>query len=139
MNLSSNVKITKVQDHTTAGTSAVNSDSVDMSGYEGVLFMTSFGTAAADNTLNGAQSADDVSFADLLGSMVTPDATTEDLWLDVHKPIDRYVRCEIVRGTSSTLESIWAIQYHSRKALVDNNTIGTIEGEVNSGGVEGTA
>ncbi len=139
MNLSSNCLLTKVQDITTAGTSAVNSDSVDMLGYEGAWFFLSYGTAAADNTLNAAQSADDSAFADLLGSMVTPDATTEDLWIDVYKPTDRYVRCELVRGTSTTVGDIWCIQYKSRKAVVDNNTTGTIEGELNVGGVEGTA
>ena len=40
---------------TGAGTSAVNGSTVDMNGYEGVLFIAKFGTAAADNTIKAQQ------------------------------------------------------------------------------------
>lgn len=140
MNLSSNVKLTKLQDHTTAGTSAVNSDEVDMQGYEGVLFITSFGTAAADNTVNGAQSSvSGGTFVDLLGTSVASGTSDEDVWLDIYRPIDRFVRLEAARGTSSTLESIWAIQYGPKKMIVDNTTSGTIIGELHESPAEGTA
>ena len=139
MQLSSQVKITKVQDHTAAGTSAVNSDSVNMAGFEGVVFITSFGTAASGNTIEVSQSADDSSFSDLLGTSVTSGTTDEDVWVDVYRPSEQYVRCEIARGTSSTLESIWAIQYGARKLPVDNSTSGTIIGEAHVSPAEGTA
>ena len=48
MNLLTRVKVTKLQDHTTAASTDVESDILDMAGYEGVLFLTSFGTAAVD-------------------------------------------------------------------------------------------
>ena len=141
--LSENVKIVKVQDHTTAGTSAVNSDAVDMQGYEGVMFVTSCGTAAIDNTINAAQSDDSAGspddFTDLEGSKVVPGASDEDLFLDVFKPKKRYVRAEIARGTSTTLETIWAILYSPRRLPVDNTTTGTIAGEAHVSPEEGTA
>lgn len=140
MNLSSNVKLTKVADHSTAATSAVNSAEVDMQGYEGVLFITSFGTAAADNTVNGAQSSvSGGTFVDLLGTSVASGTSDEDVWLDIYRPIDRFVRLEAARGTSSTLESIWAIQYGPKKMIVDNTTSGTIIGELHESPAEGTA
>lgn len=140
MNLSSGIKITKVADHSTAATSAVNSTGVDMSGYEGVIFITSFGTAAANNTINAAQGADNsTDWEDLTGTSVTSGTSDEDVWIDVYRPTDRYVRCEAARGTSSTLESIWAIQYGARKAPVDNTTSGTITGELHASPSEGTA
>ena len=140
MNLSSNVLITKVQDHSTAATSAVNSTGVDMSGYEGVLFITSFGTAAANNTVNAAQGADNsADWVDLTGTSVSAGTSDEDVWIDVYRPTERYVRLEAARGTSSTLESIWAIQYGPRKAPVDNTTTGTIIGELHASPAEGTA
>lgn len=137
--LSDNVKFVKVQDHTAAGTSAVNSDGVDMTGYDGVCFITSFGTAAAGNTLEAAQSEDNSSFSDLLGSSVTSGTSDEDVWIDVYRPRERYVRVEAARGTSSTLESIWAILYHPRSLPVDNTTTGTIAGEAHAEPAEGTA
>lgn len=140
MNLSSNVKITKCADHTTAGTDPVNGTGVDMSCYTGVLFLTSFGTAAANNTVNAAQGADNSSdWQDLTGTSVASGTSDEDVWVDVYRPTDRYVRLEAARGTSSTLESIWAIQYGPKMAPVDNTTSGTITGELHAGVAEGTA
>ena len=137
--LSSSIKLTKVTDHTTAGTSAVNSGSVDMAGFEGVIFISSFGTAASGNTVEAAQSTDDSSFSDLLGSSVTSGSSDEDVWIDIYRPQERYVRAEFARGTSSTLESIWAIQYGAKKLPVDNTTSGTIIGEAHVSPAEGTA
>ena len=140
MNLSSNVKITKVSDYAGAATSAINSASVDMSGYTGVLFIGSFGTAAANNTMNAAQGADDsADWVDLEGTSVSSGTSDEDVWIDVFRPTDRYVRAEVARGTSTTMETIWAIQYGPRKAPVDNTTSGTITGELHASPAEGTA
>jgi hypothetical protein len=140
MQLSGRIKITKVKDHSTAATSAVDSDSVDMAGFEGVIFITSFGTAAAGNTLLASQdTASGGSYTDLLSSSVTSGTSDEDVWIDVYKPSKQFVRCEAARGTSSTLESIWAIQYGARKLPVDNTTSGTIVGEAHVSPAEGTA
>lgn len=134
------IKVTKVADHTTAGTSAVESTGVDMAGYEGVLFLTSFGTAASNNTVKASQdTASGGSYTDLEGTSVTSGTSDEDVWVDVYKPTKRYVRLEAARGTSSTLESIWAIQYGPRTMPVDNTTSGTIAGEDHQSPDEGTA
>lgn len=137
--LSSIVKLTKVEDHTAAGTTDVDSAGVDMAGYEGVLFLTSFGTPATDNYISAQQSTDNSSFADLAGTKVGADADTEDLWVDVYRPLERYVRVHVELGTSSTVESIWAIQYGGRKQAEDNVTDGTIMGEAHVSVAEGTA
>ena len=140
MQLSNHVKITKVSDHSAAATSAVNSTGVDMAGYEGVLFITSFGTAAADNTVNAAKGLTlGGTYDDLLGSSVASGTSDEDVWIDVYRPIDRFVRLEAARGTSSTLESIWAVQYGARKLPVDNVVSGTVIGEAHTSPAEGTA
>ncbi len=139
--LSDSVKITKVQDHTIAGTSAVTSDIIDMSGYAGVLFLTSFGTAAANNTIKAQQDTDAAggTMADLLGTSVASGTSDEDVWIDLTSPRERYVRVVVARGTSSTLESVWAIQYGATAEPVDNVTSGTIIGEAHLAPAEGTA
>lgn len=142
MQLSNFVKITKVADHSTAATTDVDSASVDMAGFEGVLFVSSFGTAASGNTLEAQQSSDDGSsdtFAALAGTAVSSGTSDEDVWVDIYRPQERYVRAHAERGTSSTLESIWAIQYGGRKQPVDNTTTGTIAGEAHVSPAEGTA
>lgn len=140
--LSEITKLVKVADHSTAATSDVTSSSVNMAGYGSVLFLTSFGTAAANNTLKVQQSSDDGStdaYSDLEGSSVSSGTSDEDVWIDVYRPTKQYVRVVAARGTSSTLESIWAIQYEASSLPVDNTTSGTIVGESAINPAEGTA
>ena len=142
MQLSNASKFIKVKDHSAAATSAVTSDAVDTAGFEGVCFLTSFGTAAADNTLKAQQSSDDAvadAYADLLGTSVASGSSDEDVWIDIYRPRERYVKVVAARGTSSTLESIWAILYGAANQPVDNTTTGTIIGELSISPAEGTA
>ena len=121
-------KLDKVADHTTAATGDVNSSSVDMAedgGYDGVVFFTSYGTPATDNILKAAQSADDSSWNELT-SPVAPAASDEDQAVEVQRPVDRYMRATAERGTSSTLESIWALRYRSRNRPVTAPVAGTM-------------
>jgi hypothetical protein len=142
--LTDNIKITKVKDHSTAATSAVDSDAVDMTGYDGVVFITSFGTANANNTANLAVSATSGgSYDDLLGTSVASGTSDEDVWLDMQGGVadstKPWVRLEVARGTSSTLESIWAIQYKARALPISNVVSGTIIGEQHNRPIAGTA
>lgn len=143
--LTEHCKLIKVADHTTAGTTAVNSAGVDMSqngGFDSVCFFSSFGTAASNNTANVAQSDDDGSaddYTDLTGTSVSSGSSDEDVFVDVRAVGKKWIRFEAARGTSSTLESIWAILYNAKNVPVDNTTSGTIVGEQHAAVAEGTA
>lgn len=134
------LKFTKVSGHETANTTGINSTGIDMQGYYGVMFITSFGTAANNNTINAAQ-GDTLggSYDDLEDTEVSSGTSDEDVWIDIPNPKDRYVRLEATRGTSTTLESVWAIQYgaFSRQAAL-NVVSGTIIGEIHIRPDEGT-
>lgn len=136
--LSDNIKITKVQDHTTAGTSTISATGVDMANYTGVVFLTSYGTAASDNTCHLEQSTDDVTYDDLASTEAGVASSDEDVFLDIRNPRERYVRMACLRGTSSTLESVWAFQYGGRSLPADNTTAGTIHGETHNSPAEGS-
>lgn len=142
------VKITKVADAAGAGTTAVNGAGVDMQadgGWDAVLFLTSYGTPAANNLMKAQQSDDDASaddYTDIAGSEVDASgASDEDQWLDIQRPRKRYVRPVVQRGTSSTCENIWAIQYRGRKVVSSaiNLVSGTIYGKKLYHPDEGTA
>jgi hypothetical protein len=140
--LSEKVKLVKIKDHSAAATSAVTSDAIDMTGYRGCLVITSFGTAAADNTMKLQQSSDDGSaddYSDLEGTSVASGTSDEDVWLDIYNPGKRYIKAVVARGTSSTLESMWALLYDPYTLPVDNTTSGTITGEGHVNPAEGTA
>lgn len=140
-------KWTKVADHTAAGTTDVESASVDMAedgGWDGVVFFTSFSVAAADNSLKVQQSSDDGStdsFGDLegTGAVTGTSPSYEDIVVDVLRPTKRYVRAKAVVDTSSTVESIWAVRYRSRTRPVTNTVSGTLLAEQHSSPAEGTA
>lgn len=140
--LSENCKLVKLADHSTAATSTVTSAALDTQGYGGAWIFSSFGTAAADNTVKVQQSDDDGStdaYSDLLGTSVASGTSDEDVWVDVKRPAKRYLKLVAARGTSSTLESIWAILYNPTNVPVDNTTSGTIIGEAFVQPAEGTA
>ena len=59
MNLSPNIKITRAMDAKVAGTSDQNSNIIDMSGFDGVMFIAAFGeiTAGAVTSIKAQQGA----------------------------------------------------------------------------------
>ncbi len=141
--LSQNSKIELAKAAQTAATSAIESDVIDMSGYDGVLFLTRFGTAAANNSVKAQQgdAANLSDAADLKGSSVVSgaDPANEAVYVDIFKPTKRYVRLYVSRGTSSTLGEIWAIKYGLRKAPQVHAVSGTLTGETHVSPDEGTA
>lgn len=142
MNLSNGIKITKVKDASATGTTEVLSNVVDMVGYEGVLFFTTIGSFNAGNYIKGQQDTDVAmgTVADLSGSKVVATANNEVVWLDIYRPQERYVRVSAIRaGATTTLGEIYALQYESRKQVVDNNVAGTIIGSLLVSPDEGTA
>ena len=135
-------KLIKIKDHSTADTAAVTSDAVDTQGYRAAFFFTSFGTAAANNTVKLQQSDDDAAtdaYSDLEGTSVSSGTSDEDVWIDIIKPRKRYLKLVAARGTSSTLESVWVLLYSPLALAVDNTTSGTIAGETTISPAEGTA
>lgn len=120
MNLSKDVKVTRLSNAVGAGTSDVNGGSVDMQNWESVMFIAHLGalTGGQVTRMKAQQSSDDASsdaFADLAGTQT--DAMADDdgnqiINLDIVKPRERYVRPVLVRGTqNAVIDAITAIQY----------------------------
>lgn len=127
---------------TSGGTSTVTSSAIDMSGYENVICIAKFGTAAADNLLKAQQSSDDAAtdaYSDLEGTSLGVGASDEIVWLDIKRPAKRYIKFLALRGTSTTLDAGIVIRYGAREMPVDNTTAGTIHGEQHVSPAEGTA
>ena len=79
MNLSKNVKITKVAAAAVSAGTAVNGAAVDMQNFEGVLFFTTIATANAGNYIKAQQDTDVAlgTVADLADSAVVATANAE--------------------------------------------------------------
>jgi hypothetical protein len=135
-------KIVQVKTVTADGTSAINSDGVDVSGYEGVVFFSTFGTAATGNLIKVQASSDDGvvdGYSDLEGTSVSSGASDETVASEVKRPVKAWARAVITRGTSSTMGNIYAILYGPRTLPVSNNVTGTIASESAISPAEGTA
>lgn len=122
MNLSKSIKITVVEATAAAGTSELVSDVLDMSGYEGVMFIALTGdvTTACDLTLTAkGNTANSVSSPTPVTQKATTlfaaDGTSADskvLVVDVYKPVMRYMFASLLRATANAVVGgIIAIQY----------------------------
>lgn len=134
-------KLIKVKDHTAAGTSDVTTDIVDTAGFQGVVFLTSFSTANATNTIKVQQHTANqtTGMADLASTSVTSGSSDEDVIVEIHKPQERYVQAVVSRGASTTCESIWALLYDGPGGVSVNTTSGTQVAELHVTPAEGTA
>ena len=142
--LNEEIKLIKVSDVAAADTTSINSSGVDLSqsgGWDGVMFLVSFGTGATGNLIFAEQSSDDGSadaYTALKGSALVPGSSDEDQWLDIFRPQEQWVRCVADRGTSSTIENMWAILYRGRSKPYSNITSGTIIGKAHVSPAEGS-
>lgn len=141
--ISNQIKTTRVNNAAAAATTDIDSSSVDMLDYEGVRFTVLFGAivAGAATSVKAAQSADDSTFNDLEGTSqtVADDDDNQAFIIDVWRPIDRYVRVTVDRGTqNATVDGIVAEQYGPRVLPPTNDS--TVGGqEVHASPAEGTA
>lgn len=131
---------------TAAGTTAVNGATIDMAGYEGVLFIVTFGTLTATQvtSIKAQQDTDSGAgtMADLLGTKTANLGDSDSgkaLALDVFRPAERYVRVVVNRGTANAvIERGIAILYGgSTRPATNPATIIAMETHVSP--IEGTA
>jgi len=104
-----------------AGTSDVNSGSVDTLGYEGVAFVMSVGVIASSGAVSVKvqQSSDDGAvdtYADVTGTAQGATADTDDnklILIDIYRPKERYLRVATTRGDggNSTIDGLIALLY----------------------------
>lgn len=145
MNFAKEFKLIQVKVATAAGTTDITTDTVDMSGYDGICWLVPFGaiTSGAVTSIKAQQGAASGmgDAADLLGTSVTVADTESDktFYLEVNKPQERYVRAIVDRGTqNAVVHAILAVLYKGSKMPVTHGA-GISGGEVHASPAEGTA
>lgn len=145
--LSSAVKVTQVITPTAgaAGTSAINGSTIDMANFEGVGFLIQLGAIVAGAVtsvkVQQGAAANMSDAADLEGTGYTiADSDDEKvLFINVHKPRERYVRVVVSRGTQdATIAGASALQYGPRTLPVASHGA-TVLSESHVSPAEGTA
>lgn len=121
---SKDVKVTRVKNAVAAGTTDVDGDVLDMSGYDAVAFVGLLGDVTATSVLSIEGRESDASNGS--GSVQVTDSKTADytatasdadnklLISDVVRPNKRYVFPRLKRGTANAVvDGILAIQYRT--------------------------
>ena len=133
MNLSKNVKITKIKAGAATAQTEIVSDVIDMQGYEGVVLFATIGSANAGNYLKAQQDAvvGMGGAVDLAGKKIIATAANEVVWLDIYRPQERYITANIIRaGVTTITGDIYAIQYSGTKYPESNLTTDVMIGEL---------
>lgn len=120
---------------TTAGAAAataITSSAVDMAGYDGCLFIVTFGAIVTNGvqSIKLQQSSDDAAaddYSDIEGTSqtVADDADNTTFLIDVFRPQKRYLKCIVGRATqNATVGAVIAIPYgkHSRGGVLSAGT-----------------
>lgn len=141
--LSSDVALSLSLDYTATGTTQITpAAGVDMTGYDGVIFIGKLYSFNAGNYIKALQSvnSDLSSSADLAGSKVTPTADNSVFYIDIVRPTKRYVGISVVRaGATSIIGSVYAIRYRTHNPLPLSNSSSTLIGKTLSDPTEGAA
>lgn len=125
MNLLQNIKITRILDVQSDEQATQSSDIIDMSGFEGVIFIAQFADVDTTSVLTLQVQQDELnatgSMATLIGtSTFTAGATDADgdlLVLDIWRPLKRYLRAQVVIATANAITAcVIALQYGSETA-----------------------
>lgn len=141
MNLSAEVKITKIKAGQASATTEVLSDVIDMANYDGVLILGTIATANAGNYLKAKQGKDAAlsDAADLTGSKVIATANGETVWLDIYRPLERYLQVSVTRTVATATGDLFAIQYAGRNKPITNVVTDVLLGKLLVSPAEGTA
>lgn len=128
-----------------AGTGTSTGDALDMSGFEGVLFIASIGAVTSGGvvTLKAQASSDDGvadGYSDLEGTGIAEtDPTEKVIALEVYRPAKRYIKPILIRATqNAVIESVIAIRYGASK-MPTSQGADVAASEFHASPAEGTA
>lgn len=134
LNLLPDIEPTVLAAATAAGTSDINGNVVDMAGFESVIGIVCLGAVTDTGTLilkaQTGDASDGSDMADISGAtttIVTESGGNLDnkyIVLDVHKPLKRYARFIIDRGTANAVvEHAVQIRYNAGRTPCAHGTI----------------
>lgn len=134
LNMLKDAKIMRVENSAVAGTSTLVSDIVDMRGYDSICFVAILGDVtsgsvlelhAKENSANSTSGSTELA-GNAGGTAGASDADNKLLVLDVQKPRERYVYCELERASqNAVVDGIIAILYnsHERPLATQDSTV----------------
>ena len=129
MNISKASVATRVSLDVAAGTSDIDTDILDMTGFESVVWHVSVGTLTAGQVTSlTVQHGDDSGLSDVANAATTgtafADADDDKMAVvEYFRPTKRYVRLRIERATqNAVIDSVTATQYFAHKQPTTNGS-----------------
>lgn len=137
MELLKNINIvSQINPLATATSDSTSATVVDMAGYEGVVFFSIVGQSTAGSTggqyqlkVKYADSTSSTAFSNFTDALagkasgVTTGYIGDVVAVDVYKPVNRYLKATLDRGTKSVASGgVFAVQYGPRVASVTQST-----------------
>jgi hypothetical protein len=108
------VKVTTVASVVT-GTTTITGAALDMAGFDGALFIVRLGSPATNNNIRVQECATSGgSYNDLAGTLVGNHATDNPLIVDIYRPRMQFLKYQVTRGTTSTIDIVTVLQYKAR-------------------------
>ena len=121
-NLLDNVKISRVLGYNAASTTNRKGSIIDMQGYDGVVFVATFGTMLTTSEIDLIIAQSDTNNTSAMAKSVAEASATSDgtdnvqLIVDVYRPTKRYLEAQVEIDTANALiEGVIAIQYRGSK------------------------
>ena len=138
MNFISNVKISRIEDGAVAGVTTLTSDVVDMSGFDGLVFLAALGDVldTGVNVLQAQQSdvGDGSGMVNIAASVVSftagaSDADNKLMLLEIARPTKRFLRVTLARSVANTvLDGIFSFQSSPAEAPVTQHSSVLVKG-----------
>jgi hypothetical protein len=113
-----------------AAATAITGSIIDTLGFNGVLFVIPFGTIASTAVtsfkVEHSDASDMSGNADIAGTAQTVADTDDDkvFYVDIRKPVKRYVRLLVSRGTANAALSATALLYDPSAAPFTQSAVG---------------
>ena len=125
MNLLKNVKIDQILGYFAAGKTAKTTDIIDMSGYDGCLFIAEFGDLTEAGTINVQVLQDTASGGGTMAAVAGTAAytttaaaaalTQSAIAVDIFRPLERYLEVTVTPATqNAVILGVTAIRYKGK-------------------------
>jgi hypothetical protein len=121
-----NVKISHVLGYFAAAQTNKDCDIIDMQGYDGVIFVASFGTMVSGSEIDlivahsDTNSTGDMDKTEAEASATSDGTDDVQLIVDVYRPQKRYLEAQVEIDTEDAeIENVIAIQYRGSKMPIE--------------------
>ena len=105
------IKVTTFAPSTTGTSTVDQTTAIDMAGFEWAMLIVRLGSPATNNNIRIRQcDTTGGTYADLTGTLVGNHATDNPLVVTIIRPREQFLKYQVTRGTTTTIDTILWVQ-----------------------------